>query len=308
MVANIRELRERWLRERWVQGEINARSRTLLGARFRDLEVAHGERPIGDLDRVTMKRWRNLIGSLAPATRRGYLSTVRMFCQWLIVEGHLETDPTADIPPIREPRRVPRARSEEEIMRLFAHAHDLRSKMILSLMVGMGLRCVEVARAEIADYDRGAATLFIRGKASNERVLPVPLMVTAAIALYREPVGWRPGSLVLAKNHAGGLGAARISALVSEILVEAQVKRASGDGITPHALRHTAASDVLDHCDNVRTVQIMLGHSSLATTQIYLRRASLGQLRTAMEGRQYGRPDPGLDLQPTLDPELFEAG
>ena len=57
--------------------------------------------------------------------------------------------------------------------------------------------------------------------------------------------------------------------------------------VTPHTLRHTAASDVLDKCGNVRTVQTMLGHQSLATTQIYLRRADLGQLREAMAGRDY---------------------
>jgi site-specific recombinase XerC len=70
-------------------------------------------------------------------------------------------------------------------------------------------------------------------------------------------------------------------------MYSASIKTMARDGVGPHALRHTAASDVLDRCNNVRTVQEMLGHSSLATTQIYLRRASLGQLREAMEGRDY---------------------
>ena len=68
---------------------------------------------------------------------------------------------------------------------------------------------------------------------------------------------------------------------------EAGLKKANYDGRSAHALRHTAASDVLDRCKNVRTVQAMLGHASIATTQIYLRRANLDQLREAMSGRDY---------------------
>ena len=67
----------------------------------------------------------------------------------------------------------------------------------------------------------------------------------------------------------------------------AGIKRGAGDGVSAHALRHTAASDVLDRCHDVRTVQAMLGHVSIATTQIYLRRADLSRMREAMAGRDY---------------------
>lgn len=302
MSTRLSELREEWLRTRWLQGEITGRTRTALNCRFREFEVAHGDRPVSDLDRRTINRWRTLIGTTSPATRRAYLSTVRAFCHWLVAEGHLEVDPTADIGRVKEPRRVPRARPEEDIIRLFAHAHDLRSKLIIWLMVGMGLRAVEVARAEVADYDRSARTLLVRGKGSHERMLPVPIAVGEAIAEYREAIGWRPGPLVLARGQRNAVTPASVSRIVSRVMLEAGVKHAGGDGISPHSLRHTAASDVLDKCGNVRSVQIMLGHASLATTQIYLRRASLGQLRDAMEGRSYGRPAPGDQAQ------LFEAG
>ena len=72
----------------------------------------------------------------------------------------------------------------------------------------------------------------------------------------------------------------------------AGVKRGNYDGVSGHALRHTAASDVLDRCGDLRQVQQMLGHSSLATTAIYLRRADAGQIRAAMEGRDYGHDMP----------------
>ena len=72
-------------------------------------------------------------------------------------------------------------------------------------------------------------------------------------------------------------------------MAAAGLKNRPRDGVSAHALRHTAASDVMDRCHELRTVQAMLGHASIAATEIYLRRANLGQLREAMEGRDYRR-------------------
>jgi site-specific recombinase XerD len=72
-------------------------------------------------------------------------------------------------------------------------------------------------------------------------------------------------------------------------MARAGVKRHAYDGVSGHALRHTAASDVLDECKDLRAVQQMLGHAQLSTTAIYLRRVSAESLRTAMGGRTYGR-------------------
>jgi integrase/recombinase XerD len=131
-------------------------------------------------------------------------------------------------------------------------------------------------------------TLLVKGKGAHERVLPVPAPAAAAIGDYRDSVGWRAGPLVC-DLHSGrrSISAPAVARIIGDLMRRTGVKVAAGDGVTAHALRHTAASDVLDRCGNVRTVQRMLGHASLATTQIYLRRASLGQLREAMDGRDY---------------------
>lgn len=159
---------------------------------------------------------------------------------------------------------------------------------MLWLMVGMGLRCVEVSRADVADFDPAACTLLVRGKAGHERVLPVPVDIAALVVGYLDEVGWQAGPLVrpLSGQHRR-VSEHTLSRRVADIMREALVKRRPHDGVSAHALRHTAASDVLDRCHDVRVVQQMLGHQSLATTQIYLRRASLDQLREAMEGRTY---------------------
>ncbi len=82
---------------------------------------------------------------------------------------------------------------------------------------------------------------------------------------------------------------ATISRILSALFREAGLKRRAWDGVSAHALRHTAATDVLAECGNVRTVQLMLGHASIATTQIYLGAAEVPALRAAMSGRSYSR-------------------
>jgi site-specific recombinase XerC len=117
--------------------------------------------------------------------------------------------------------------------------------------------------------------LRVRGKADHERELPVPTDV--ALLLHAHLGGRDHGPLL-------GMGAALISRRVSGWMDAAGLKARPYDGVSAHALRHTMASDMLDRCGNVRTVQAALGHQSLATTQRYLRPASLEQLRAAMGG------------------------
>jgi len=154
-------------------------------------------------------------------------------------------------------------------------------------MVGMGLRCCEVERLEMGQWDRRAQVMVVRGKGSHERALPVPVEVSAALAAYlaEHPAG--SGPLVRSYRRPTALAADTLSGMVSEWFRAAQVKRSARDGVSAHALRATAASDVLDVCGDLRVVQEMLGHQNLATTSIYLRRAGLPQMREAMSGRTY---------------------
>lgn len=89
------------------------------------------------------------------------------------------------------------------------------------------------------------------------------------------------------RDPSKSLGADTLSGMVAEWMRAAGVKRRSRDGVSAHCFRHTAASDVLDNCNDLRVVQQMLGHQHLTTTAIYLRRASMGKMREAMAGRRY---------------------
>jgi integrase/recombinase XerD len=287
-METLREAAERWLRDRVLGGEITPRSRRLMAYRLAALLEHSGDIPFAELDRRVVRAWWHSVGHLSPATRRLYRSTLVCLCRWATEEGLLSEDPSRHLPRVREPQRVPRARPRSDVARLLLGAQNERERLLVVLMVQMGVRCVELSRAELADYDPAARTLLVRGKGAHERVLPVPGPAAAAIGAYRDVIGWRAGPLVC-DLHSGRrpISAPAVARIVGNLMRRTGVKRAPGDGITAHALRHTAASDVLDRCNNVRTVQGMLGHASLATTQIYLRRASLGQLREAMDGRFY---------------------
>jgi integrase/recombinase XerD len=213
--------------------------------------------------------------------------------RWLLACGHLDSDPTLRMVRVREPRRVPRALSPGDVARLLDACESPRERFVIRIMVTLGLRRIEVARLHTADIDWDRRLLHVRGKADNERVLP---LVDDAVDALRDYLAWRgdhPGPVLEQFNGrsrptGASLSAPYIGDIASRVFDRAGVKRGPWDGNSGHALRHTAASDVLDRCGNVRTVQAMLGHVSLQSTQIYLRRASLDQLRDAMSGRTYG--------------------
>jgi len=151
------------------------------------------------------------------------------------------------------------------------------------LMVGCGLRRGEVARATWADYDATAHVLLVHGKGGHERLVPVPAPVRRAL---EQVPGWHSGP-ILAHDGRPYLPAS-IGSRVVAVMKRADVKVAPRDGVSGHALRHTAASDVLDQCGDLRVVQEMLGHAQLSSTSIYLRRAGIPRMAEAMEGRDYG--------------------
>lgn len=269
------------------RGEMAAATAIRSGYRLRRFADSFGRRPLTQLTRPAVERW---LGDLevGPNTRRLNLSTVRAFCGWLVYTGVISRDPTAGVR-IRKIRAVPRALRGDDIARLIEVVDgDVRARAIIWLMVGMGLRCVEVSRLEVGDFDRAAATLFVRGKGGHERVLPVPEPVSDALVVLLRSCGATYGPVVRSRNDPNEpLTPGTISTLVSRWMRAAGIKHGRFDGTSAHALRHTAASDVLEHSGDLRAVQEMLGHADLNTTAVYLRRAGLDRLRAAMDGRDY---------------------
>lgn len=269
--------------------EVTARTARNLRYALDGLDQSFGNRPLTQLGPRAIERWMGSIGHLAPATRRNHLAAARGFCRWLMDRDLIGDDPTSGVARIRQPRSVPRALGRDDVARLWRALPDDRARAIIALMVWCGLRCVEVARLQVTDYDPDGATIRVVGKGMHVRDLPVPAEVGAIVGRYLAGIGGvMSGPLVRSSRiPSRGLSECTISTYVSRWMTDAGLKVGRWDGRSAHALRHTCASDVLDECGDLRVVQEMLGHTHLSSTAIYLRRAGMGRLREAMAGRAY---------------------
>jgi site-specific recombinase XerD len=275
-----------------MQGRMTKGTAVRASYRLHRFAASFGDRPISHLNRQAVERWLESIHHLSSGSRRLNLSDVGSFCRWLIREEVIRRDPTAEIR-IPKPRSVPRALRKDQVAQLLAALPDERSTVIVALMLYCGLRCIEVSRARTEDYDPFAGTLLVTGKGGHQRMLPVPVEAAEILNCYLSKRSVAAGPLIRSYNEPWkGLTADTISAYMSKSMRAAGIKKARFDGVAAHALRHTAASDTLDHCGDLEAVREMLGHASLTTTQIYLRRANLDRLREAMSGRRYEPPPP----------------
>lgn len=246
---------------------------------------AHRHRPVDKLGPRTVDRWLATIGHLRPATRRRYVSVVRVFCRWLTSRGVIPRDPTTHVARIPQPRHVDRTLDPADFVALLAHAPDQRAKAMLWVMYGCGARCIEITRLRVEDYHRRDRTLLLTGKGGHERTVPVPEPVAHQLDTYLAE-GATAGPLFRSHtNPAAGISPKFLSDLVAGWMAAAGIKRGARDGVSAHALRHTFAHDVLDVTDDIRVVQELLGHANVSTTSRYVGRARRAEMRRAVEDR-----------------------
>lgn len=226
----------------------------------------------------TVKAWLKHIEKLQPTGKVSEASIIRGF---LI---HVKSPAAQLVPRYKLPRTVPRAQCSQAVESLFQVLPDARAKVIVGLMLWCGLRVGEVATLQVGDLDLRAKTIFVTGKGGHQRLVPMPTKMNHAIKTYLVESGGRFGPLIRSsQGRQQQLSTAYISQLVTGWMRDAGIKTAAYDGVSAHALRHTAASRTLDACSDVTVVQRMLGHQKLATTAVYLRVAAIGDIRKAME-------------------------
>ena len=214
---------------------------------------------------------------LAASSAGRSVVAVRGFHRFAAREGLSEADPGRDVRPPTLPQRLPKAITVTEVEALLDAAgaegtpRALRDRALLEMLYGTGARISEAVGLDIDDLDLDAASVLLRGKGSKERLVPVGRMAIAAVEAYL--VRGRPaltsgglGSPALFVNARGGR-LTRQSAW-SVLSVAAQRSGVKGD-VSPHTLRHSFATHLLDGGADVRVVQELLGHASVTTTQIY---------------------------------------
>jgi integrase/recombinase XerC len=220
-------------------------------------------------------------------------TAVRVFTAWAQRTGRLAKDPGALLGRPKPHRTLPAALRADEAASLLEvaaeHADDgtplgLRDAAVLELLYATGIRVGELCGLDVDDLDGERRVVRVLGKGRKERV--VPYGVPAARALQRWLTHGRPVLVARTGRQAGGalfLGArgARIDQRAVRTLVHARLAEVPGaPDLGPHGLRHSAATHLLEGGADLRTVQELLGHASLATTQIYTH-VSTERLRTA---------------------------
>ena len=209
--------------------------------------------------------------SAASAARA--LAAWRSFSRFCVRRGVLSRDPARTLAFPRLPRRLPRtlpANDLERALDRLAAAADRtapRDRALLELAYSSGLRLSELVGLNRGDVDRGAALVRVRGKGRRERIVPVGEGALRALDGY---LAARPPAVRGDEPVFSGPSGARLSGRTVQRVVRRRLSDvAQGLGVTPHALRHSFASHMLDRGADLRAIQEMLGHSSLATTQVY---------------------------------------
>jgi len=278
------------------RGEISTATSCQMRSVLGILTEVHGNRPLTSFGCRTIERWQEATAHHKPSTRSSAWSIVRGFTGWLHDKNLITTDPCAGLKAPRRPRTEPRALDGGAVAELLRVAPDARARAIVWLEVGLGLRRIEVHRLTVEDWLRRDGLLRVCGKGGHERTVPMISAAAAALDAYLAECPATVGPMIRSTTDPSrALSLSALSHYMAVWMYAAGIKNAPRDGVNGHALRHTAASDVLDRCGDLRTVQEMLGHRSLQTTAVYLRRAGIGKMRDAME-RSYHPVVVGLDI------------
>ncbi len=227
---------------------------------------------------------------MAPASLARSLVAVRSFHRFLVAEGLLAVDPTEDVGAPRVPQGIPKALTEAEVELLLGAVEgdgplEQRDRAILEVLYATGIRIGELVGLDLDALDANRATMVVFGKGSKERVVPVGRAARRALDHYlahgrlqlRNPRAAGGDAVVL--NSRGG----RLSRQSCWKIVRGAGDRVGlGERLSPHVLRHSCATHMLDHGADIRVVQELLGHASISTTQVYTK-VSPERLRAVYE-------------------------
>ena len=249
--------------------EAYGRDLASLAERLGEIEVAGIDTPAlrGHVDALEQR-------GLSPATRARSLSAIARLLAWLRAEGELASDPLADLARPKRGRKVPKVLSAEEA-RALVHAPDesdvgIRDRALLEVLYAAGLRVSEVTSLRLADLRIASRSCVVQGKGRRERLALLGEPAVRALERYLAEV--RPRWV-----RRGDVPEVFVSARGQRLTRQAVWYRIRGYGralgiahkLTPHVLRHSFATHLLEGGADLRIVQEMLGHADIGTTEIY---------------------------------------
>ncbi len=205
------------------------------------------------------------------------LATLRSFFKFLIRRGAVSVNPLSTIRTPKQDKRLPKCLDLEQVQKLLEAPGDgdllgARDKAMLEILYSSGIRVSELVELEMADLDLHEGVLRVKGKGRKDRLTPIGSQAIKAVQRYFELRSQEPkcqagrwASRVFLNKHGDTLSTRSVRRKLDKYLVEAGLD----PGISPHTLRHSFATHLLNNGADLRSVQELLGHQSLSTTQIY---------------------------------------
>ena len=224
------------------------------------------------LQRKDLREWIASMSreGLAPSSIARAVSAARSFFKFLMLDRHVQRDPTEDLHTPQKSSHLPKFLTEEEMERLL-RAPDIntdigvRDRAMLELMYAAGLRVSELCGLKVADVDLDAAIVSCFGKGSKQRRIPIGKSAVHWLQRYaavRDRLGSDNAVLFLNRGRA-------LSRQLAWSIIKTYAAKAEVPNISPHTLRHSFGTHLMQHGADSRSVQALLGHSDISTTEIY---------------------------------------
>jgi tyrosine recombinase XerC len=258
---------------RYLEIEKNYSSHTILNYRL-DLDNFRkflGEEAIEKVDYLTLRKYLVYLKekNLGSKTVSRHLSTLRSFFKFLIREGYLKTNPILSLSSPKLEKHLPRVLTEEEVFRLIEASSPkneigLRDRAILETFYSCGIRISELVGLNIQDIDFIGGIIKVRGKGKKERICPIGDKAIQALRAYLDKRK-RQSEVIFLNKSGRRIACQGVRNIFSKYMRSSEIKQ----GASPHTLRHSFATHLLNRGADLRTVQELLGHANLATTQIY---------------------------------------
>jgi integrase/recombinase XerD len=222
------------------------------------------------LDRLALEKYaEELPAGLAHSSVARKLAAVKAFYKFLYQEDILPQNPAAGLTMPKLPARLPKALSQKETARILeTTALSARDRAALELLYSAGMRVSELARIKLAEVNFAECFLKVKGKGSKERLVPLSARALAAVKAYVEAERARlpnPAPELLLSRNGHALTRQMVWLIVKRLARQAGTLK----NISPHTFRHSLATHLIENGADVRTVQEILGHANIATTQIY---------------------------------------
>jgi len=224
----------------------------------------------GSLDKRAVRAYMmHMHNQYARASINRKLSAIKGFFDFARRETSLETNPFAHVRSLKKIEELPRFLTPDEAVDMIEATDKLRDQAILELLYSTGIRVGEIERMDCSDVDPGSGFIRVLGKGSKQRMVPVGVHALNAIGAYLRTRGINDPIYVNAPLFLNKFGTRLSSRSIRRIVGRWSGHAAISRQISPHVLRHSFATHLLDAGADLRSIQEMLGHASLSTTQRY---------------------------------------